>query len=81
MFIKMMKSVNQEELISGGQVARKMGVDPATVRRWRRSEGAPCYEVGHNLVRYKLSEVQAWRANRPKIVRSSQFKPKKTEAE
>jgi excisionase family DNA binding protein len=76
MFRQMMKALNEEELISGGQLARKMGVDPATIRRWRRDEGAPFYQAGHNLIRFKFTEVQAWRANRPKVVRSSAFKPK-----
>jgi len=54
-----------EELISGPDVAGIWRVDPATVRRWRKKEGAPCHIIGNGLVRYKLSELEKWRASRP----------------
>jgi hypothetical protein len=53
-----------EQLISGGTAARILDVDPATIRRWKR-EGAPSYHKGHNLIRYKLSELEKWRSERP----------------
>jgi hypothetical protein len=48
---------------SGPNIARIIDVDPATVRRYKR-EGMPNHKVGPGLVRYKLSEVLAWRAQR-----------------
>jgi hypothetical protein len=48
------------EYISGPKVARKIAVDPATIRRWVR-EGAPHYILGDRLVRFKLDELLAWR--------------------
>jgi hypothetical protein len=57
--------VEHEELLSGAQLARKLDLDPATIRRWRR-EHAPCHYMGNNLIRYKLSEIIKWRETRPK---------------
>jgi hypothetical protein len=53
----------EEKLLSGPSVAREWDLDPATIRRWRR-EGAPCHIIGEGVIRYKLSELAAWRAKR-----------------
>jgi hypothetical protein len=57
------KTPTQEELISGPRVARKLDLDPATIRRWAR-EGAPHHIIGEGLIRYHLDELLAWRADR-----------------
>ena len=57
-------ALTEEPKISGPKVAKAVDVDAATVRRWHR-EGCPAYEIAAGLVRYKLSEVLAWRAQRP----------------
>jgi Helix-turn-helix domain len=62
-----------EDLVSGTIAARKLCVDPATIRRWRR-EGCPFHAVGHNLIRYRLSELDAWRTARPVQVARSKTK-------
>ncbi len=49
--------------MSGPNVARVIDVDPATIRRYRR-EGCPAHSIGSGLVRYRLSEVLAWRRAR-----------------
>jgi hypothetical protein len=53
----------EAEYISGPRVARKLDLDPATIRRWAR-EGAPHHVIGEGLVRYRLDELLAWRATR-----------------
>jgi hypothetical protein len=53
----------QLEFESGPKIARKLDVDPATVRRWAR-EGMPHHILGEGLIRYRLDEVLNWRANR-----------------
>jgi hypothetical protein len=53
----------QEQLESGPRIARKIDVDPATIRRYGR-EGCPRHILGKGLIRYRLSEVLAWRAER-----------------
>ena len=53
-----------EKLLSGPNVAKTWDLDPATVRRWRR-EGAPYHTLGNGLIRYRLSELEKWRASRP----------------
>lgn len=60
-----MKAQNQslEDLISGPRVARKLDVDPATVRRWAR-EGMPHHVIGEGLIRYRFNEVLVWRSAR-----------------
>jgi hypothetical protein len=54
-----------EKLLSGPSAARALDLDPATIRRWRK-EGAPCHLMG-DLVRYKLSELTAWRTTRTRV--------------
>ena len=61
-----MKRKNQlpEEPLEGGpRIARKLDLDPATIRRWAR-EGAPHHVIGEGLIRYRLNELLAWRAER-----------------
>jgi predicted DNA-binding transcriptional regulator AlpA len=52
-----------DQLISGPKVADFLDLDPATIRRYKR-EGCPAHSIGAGLVRYRLSEVLAWRAKR-----------------
>jgi predicted DNA-binding transcriptional regulator AlpA len=52
-----------DQLISGPKVADFLDLDPATIRRYKR-EGCPAHLIGEGLVRYRLSEVLAWRAKR-----------------
>jgi len=52
-----------EKLFSGPTVAKTWDLDPATIRRWRR-EGAPFHVLGKGLIRYRLSELEKWRASR-----------------
>jgi hypothetical protein len=61
---KKIEDGSPEAKIAGTKIARNLDVDPATVRRWVR-EGCPCYKIGPGLVRYRLSEVIAWRQTRP----------------
>ena len=53
----------QERLLFGPSVAKEWDLDPATIRRWKR-EGAPFTVLGKGVIRYKLSELAAWRAQR-----------------
>jgi hypothetical protein len=52
----------QEDQVPGPAVARRLGVDPATVRRWRR-EGCPAEIYNAKMVRYRISEVRDWLKN------------------
>ena len=63
LFLKSMKNLPQEVLESGPRIARKLDLDPATIRRWAR-EGAPHHVLGGGLIRYRLDELLAWRAER-----------------
>jgi hypothetical protein len=58
-----LKKETQQQLESGPRIARKLDLDPATIRRWAR-EGAPHHVIGEGLVRYRLDELLAWRATR-----------------
>jgi hypothetical protein len=53
----------EERLLSGPHVAREIDMDPATIRRWRK-EGAPHHLIGNGVIRYRLSELLAWRRSR-----------------
>ena len=59
-----------EDLKSGPQVARFIGVDPATVRRYVR-EGLPRHVLGAGFTRFKVSEVLAWLAQRKRKSKTS----------
>jgi Helix-turn-helix domain len=50
-----------EPYSTGPDAARFLRVDPATIRRWRKA-GAPCHILGVGLVRYRISELLAWRS-------------------
>jgi hypothetical protein len=63
--MKSKKKDPEDDLQSGPSIGRILDLDPATLRRWRR-EGMPHHDIGPRLVRYKLSEVLAWRAQRPR---------------
>ena len=53
----------KEPVLSGPKIARILDVDPTTIRRWRK-EKAPHHPLGTGLIRYRLSEIMAWRATR-----------------
>jgi len=47
------------------EVAERLGVHPYSVKRWRRKGQGPKFEkLGERTVRYKLSEVERFRAER-----------------
>ena len=50
---------HEEPLLSGAQIGDHYQVHEGSVRRWR-SEGMPCHRYNSKMVRYKLSEVEAW---------------------
>jgi Helix-turn-helix domain len=52
-------TIEQEPLRTGHQVAAHFKVDPHTVRRWRY-DGCPFESYGLKMIRYRLSEVEAW---------------------
>jgi transposase-like protein len=61
MKLKKLSLPQEEDFLSGPKIARKLDVDPATIRRWVR-EGAPNHVLGDKLIRFKLNELLAWRA-------------------
>jgi excisionase family DNA binding protein len=50
----------EETLLTGKELAEKLGVKRATLWRWRRSKAMPHYKIGSKSIYYKLSEVLAW---------------------
>jgi hypothetical protein len=73
--MKTAEKQKEEPLEAGPRIARKLDLDPATIRRWAR-EGAPHHVLGDKLVRYRLNELLAWRAGRqrqsPKSVEATE---------
>jgi predicted DNA-binding transcriptional regulator AlpA len=63
-FVKNTKKTQEEEYKTGPEIARILALDPATIRRYARSEGMPQHVLGEGLVRYRLAEVLAWLAQR-----------------
>jgi phage terminase Nu1 subunit (DNA packaging protein) len=52
-------TIEQEPWQTGRQIAAHFQVDPHTVRRWRY-EGCPFEVYGRQMIRYRLSQVEAW---------------------
>jgi hypothetical protein len=73
--------VDEENKLTGSELARHYVVDPATIRRWRR-DGMPCHWYSAKMVRYKLSEVEAWLKakgeTRPHVVTPQERRAKET---
>jgi hypothetical protein len=67
--------IKEEPLRSGPNIARILDVDVATVRRWYKKEGAPGYKIG-DMLRFKLSEILEWRANRPRKTKAAEVATK-----
>ena len=70
---------SKEPMLSGPKIARILDVDPATIRRWRK-EKAPHHLIGEGLIRYRLSEILAWRATRKPIKQSENPRKNKVPA-
>lgn len=47
------------ELLTGSQVARRFGVNPGTVTRWR-AKGLPSKEVARGVFLYHPTQVDRW---------------------
>jgi hypothetical protein len=52
-----------EPLVGTPRVAEHCDVHDGTVRRWKR-EGMPYHAFNSKMVRYRLSEVEAWLTQR-----------------
>lgn len=49
------------KLLRQGEVARLLGVDRATLRRWRGRDGGPAFiRLGVKLIRYRETDLEAW---------------------
>ena len=52
-----------EALMTTEQLARMLGVDPSSVRRWRTStpvQGPPFIRMSDRVVKYRRADVQGW---------------------
>jgi len=49
----------EEPEMDGPELAERLRVDPATIRRYRR-EGMPGRKTGYRIFLYRLSLVNAW---------------------
>lgn len=58
----------QQILLDERQVAEFLRIKPDTVRKWRVFKKGPrAIKVGH-LVRYQMTDVEAWIATCPEVV-------------
>jgi predicted DNA-binding transcriptional regulator AlpA len=54
------------ELLNENQVAQRLGVSIATVRRWRSLSTGPRFrKIGASSVRYASDDLKAWIESRP----------------
>ena len=52
-----------DALMTTEQLARKLGVDPSSVRRWRTStpvQGPPFIRMSDRVVKYRRADVERW---------------------
>ena len=57
-------TASQQKHVSDIHAARRLGVSPQTLRRWRlKNEGPPVAKFG-NAVRYDLDLLDQWAASR-----------------
>jgi predicted DNA-binding transcriptional regulator AlpA len=57
------KRIHEDRLKSGPNIARALDLDPATIRRYAR-DGMPHHVLADRVVRYRMSEVLDWLAQR-----------------
>jgi hypothetical protein len=56
--------IQEEPKVSGAEIRRHLHINSdRTLHRWR-ADGMPHYRYGPKLLRYRLSEVEAWLSNR-----------------
>jgi transposase-like protein len=51
------------DLLSTEELARRLGVDPSTVRRWRTMvpvQGPPFIRFSERVTKYRPEDVEAW---------------------
>jgi excisionase family DNA binding protein len=53
-----------EQLLTTEELAKRMRVNPSTVRRWRLDDVGPPYLRVGTVYRYPVSAVEAWIAER-----------------
>ena len=51
--------MQETEILTAGELARKLKVSKAAVRRWTL-DGIPCRRLGGRLVRFDLNTALAW---------------------
>lgn len=51
-----------EPLLTKAQLSQRLGVCERTVENWMRDRGLPTVRYGPRMVRFRLSEVEAWRS-------------------
>ena len=51
------------ELLSAYQLARQIGVAPATVLRWVERRGLPCIRFSKRTIRFDPAQVEQWLAS------------------
>ncbi len=52
-----------DSLLKSHEAAKRLGVDPRTLDRWRQSGAGPRAIISHGAtryVRYRESEIEAW---------------------
>jgi predicted DNA-binding transcriptional regulator AlpA len=59
------KASDDEELITGDELADWLKLHPITIHKWRLSgEGPPYFQLGRRAVRYRRGDVRRWLAAR-----------------
>ena len=53
-----MKENMNEDLITAEELAERLGVTEATVRRWAVTSRIPAYRIGKKIVRFNYEEVR-----------------------
>jgi excisionase family DNA binding protein len=52
-----MERVEEKQLLTRDQVAKKLEVSTRTIRRWEQSGRLPCVKISDKIIRYRLNDL------------------------
>jgi excisionase family DNA binding protein len=55
-----MKNAVQKEMFASGEVAQYLGINRATLRRWRIENRGPAYIKLGGAIRYRAADIEAF---------------------
>lgn len=54
----------ESDILTEDEVAKILGIEPRTVRAWRKRRGLPHYKVTSKVIRFSRSDIAGWLGSR-----------------